>query len=112
MADSQPTSESAETLRKVLLSAIDYPLFQLGSPETNSTKDVAKSIAEMSHSKSFQDFASMLIISLKRALVLPESVKCFTTKRERVVIFIKSKQLSCLFYGARYFERAQYVPQS
>ena len=35
MANIQPTSESAETLRKVLLSVIDDPLFQLGSPEMN-----------------------------------------------------------------------------
>ena len=91
-ADSQQTSESAETLRKVLLSVIDDPLFQLGSPEMNSAVDIAKSIADMSHSKSFQDFASMLILSLKRALVLPASVKCFTTRRERVWSNLHQKQ--------------------
>ena len=95
-AEGPLVSESSETLRKALLSVVKDPLFQLGSPETNSAKELAQRIADMSHShrKNFQDFADMLTSSLKRALILPGNIKCFTTRRERVWSAFHQKQIT------------------
>lgn len=95
-AEGQSALDSSETLRTALLSVVNDPLFQLGSPETNSAKELAQRIADMSynHRESVQDFTDMLICSLKRALVLPAGIKCYTTRRERVWSTFHQKQIT------------------
>lgn len=78
----------AAELRSALLSVLDDPLFQLGSCEMEGAKNLAKKIAEVStecsKSEDFKTFATSLVSSLERALTLPENIKCYTTRRERV----------------------------
>ena len=80
-------------LRKVLHSIVDS-LFQLGSTEMNSAKELAQRTANKfdSHSKSIQDFADMLINSLKRVVILPGNMKWYATSREQMWKSFHKKQ--------------------
>ena len=84
-------------MHRLLSSVLQEPLFQLGTKSSEEAKVLVQGIlskisTEENHEK-FAVFSKALIGSLKQACVVPVTVKCHSTKRERFWAAFHNKQL-------------------
>lgn len=88
----------ASTLQRLLSTVLQEPLFQLETKVSEEAKilvrDILSQISTCSTKREkFEHFSKTLIGSLEQACIVPATVKCHSTKRERFWAAFHSKQV-------------------
>lgn len=86
------------TVQRLLSMVLQEPLFQLGTKASEEAKILVRSILSQistrrENREKFEEFSKTLVGSLEQACVVPATVKCHSTKRERFWASFHSKQV-------------------
>ena len=88
------------TVQSLLSTVLQESLFQLGTKVSEEAKTLARSIlskistvSRTENCEKFDEFSKTLIDSLEQACIVPATVKCHSTKRERFWAAFHSKQV-------------------
>ena len=85
-------------MQRLLSMVLQEPLFQLGSKASEEAKILVRGILSQistrrENRETFEDFSKTLVDSLEQACIVPATVKCHSTKRERFWAAFHSKQV-------------------
>lgn len=82
-------------MQRLLSTVLQEPLFQLETKASEEAKILVRAILSQISTKreKFEDFSKTLIGSLEQACIVPATVKCHSTKRERFWAAFHSKQV-------------------